>query len=88
MRPGVGGAVFHKRADRQRNRERRSLGGAAALEVGARDRAADAIEIGRDLAPDVAAIEIIEPDMSELLERCGERRRVQPRGPAGAVCRR
>ena len=48
------------------------------LEVGARHRAADAFEIGGDLAPDVAAIEIVEPGMGELFERRGERALLQP----------
>ena len=42
------------------------------LQIGARHRAADALEIGGDLAPDVAAIEIVEPGMGEMLERGGE----------------
>ena len=42
------------------------------LQVGARHRAADAFQIGGDLAPDIAAIEIAEPGVAELLERRGE----------------
>ena len=47
--------------------------GVIALEIGARQRAADAFEIGRHLAPDIAAIEIVEPGMGELFERRGQR---------------
>ena len=43
------------------------------LQVGARHRTADAFQIGGDLAADIAAIEIVEPGMGEMLERVGER---------------
>ena len=47
--------------------------GLVAVQILARDRAADAFEIGGDLAPDIAAVEIVEAGMGELLERRGER---------------
>src|SRR6185503_12386348 len=43
------------------------------FQVGARHRAADALEIGGDLAPDIAAVEIVEPGAGEMLERGGKR---------------
>ena len=58
----------------ERHRERLGEGGAAALQVGARERAADAIEIAGNLAPDIAAIEVVEPGMGEMLERRRKRR--------------
>ena len=60
-------------ADVELHRQRLGQGGAAALEVGAGHRAAEALEIGGDLAPDIAAVEIVEPGMGELVERGGER---------------
>ena len=42
------------------------------LQIGARHRAADALQIGGDLAADIAAIEIVEPGGAELFERGGE----------------
>ena len=36
-------------------------------------RTADAFEIGGDLAPDIAAIKIVEPGMRQMRERGGER---------------
>ena len=42
------------------------------LQIGARHRAADAREIGGDLAADVAAIEIVEAGLDEMLKRGGE----------------
>ncbi len=56
--------------DRQRLGER----GAAAGEVGTGDRAADAREVAGDLASDVAAVEIVEPGMGEMIQRRGQRR--------------
>ena len=44
------------------------------LEIGARHRAADALQIGGDLAADVAAIEIVEPGLGEVVEGRGEGR--------------
>ena len=46
--------------------------GTAANKVLAGDRTADALEIGGDLAPDVAAVEIIEAGIGEMIERRGE----------------
>ena len=46
----------------------------AVFEVDARHRAVDAFEVGGDLAPDVAAIEVIEPGTGEMIERGGKRR--------------
>ena len=61
-----------------------TLSGSAILasiffQIGARHRAADALQIGGDLAADIAAIEIVEPGLRELLERRGERRLLQLR---------
>ena len=47
--------------------------GAITLQILARDRAADPFQIGGDLAPDVAAIEIVEPSVRQMIERHGER---------------
>ena len=43
--------------------------GLIAVQILARDRAADAFEIGGDFAPDIAAVEIVEAGMGELFER-------------------
>ena len=67
--------------DRQRLGERR----AAALEIGARHRAADAFEIGGDLAPDIAAIEIVEPGMREMVEGGGKRGLLEGRAGVGRL---
>ena len=48
--------------------------GADRLDVGAGDRTADPREIGGDLAADVAAIEIVEPDIREMIEARRQRR--------------
>ena len=48
--------------------------GAIARQILARQRAADAVEIGGDLAPDIAAIEIVEAGMGEVRQRFGKRR--------------
>ena len=42
------------------------------LQIGARHRAADALQVGGDLAADIAAIEIVEAGLGEMLERGGE----------------
>ena len=55
-------------------RQRLGERGAAAGEVGTRDRAADAREVAGDLASDVAAVEIVEPGMGEMIQRRGQRR--------------
>ena len=46
--------------------------GAIARQILARDRAAQPLEIDRDLTPDIAAIEIVEAGMSQVIERFGE----------------
>jgi hypothetical protein len=58
--------------------ERLGQRGAAAFEVGASDRAADAFEIRGDLAADVAAIEVAEASVGEVVERCRERDLSEP----------
>ena len=65
--------------------ERLAPVGAVGLQVGARHRRADALEIGRDLARDVAAIEIVEPGVGELRERVGEARRLADRPRRGRL---
>jgi len=47
--------------------------GLVAGEIVARHRAADAVEIGGDLAADVAAIKVVEAGMGEVLERRRQR---------------
>ena len=76
-------------------RDRQRLGEArpAAFEIAARDRAADAIEIGGDLARDIAAVVVIEPGLGEMIERRRERRLPQRRAGIGRAtidqeCRR
>ena len=49
------------------------------FQIGARHRAADALEIGGNLAADIAAIEIVEPGMGEMLERRGKCGLFEPR---------
>ena len=49
---------------------------------------ADALQIGGDLAPDVAAIEIVEPGVRELRERVGEARHAARSRPLRPACRR
>ena len=61
-----------ERAGLRRDAERLSDGRAIFFQIGARHRAADALEIGGNLAPDIAAIEIVKPGMGELLERRGK----------------
>src|SRR5262249_35420938 len=58
------------------NRHREWLGKAraTALQVGARQQTADAIEIASNLASDVPAIEVVESGVGELLEGRRERR--------------
>ena len=46
----------------------------AGRKIGARHRATGAIEIGGDLAPDIAAIEIVETGMRKMIERRSKRR--------------
>ena len=49
------------------------------FQIGARHRTADALQIGGDLAADVAAIEVVEPGLREMLERVGEFALLEPR---------
>ena len=42
------------------------------FQIRAGDRRADALQIGSDLAADIAAIEIAEPGFGEMLQRGGE----------------
>ena len=60
----------------RRQPQRQRLDGARAegLQVAARDGAADPLQVGGDLAADIAAIEIVEPGSREMGERVGERR--------------
>ena len=61
------------------HRERLDHAGPERLEVAARDRAADRLEVGGDLAPDVAAVEVLEPGAGEMRERVAERRQLADR---------
>ncbi len=74
-----------ERARRQRQRERLAQLGAIVLEVAPRDRAADALEVGGDLAADVAAIEVVEPGVGEVVERVGERALAEHRAFGGRL---
>ena len=56
----------------QPHAERLGDGGPVVFEIGARDRAADPVEIGGDLAADIAAIEVVETGIGELIEGGGE----------------
>ena len=67
------------------HRERLDHAGPERLEVAARDRAADRLEVGGDLAPDVAAVEILEPGAGEMRERVGERRQLADRAGRGGL---
>ena len=62
-----------ERARLERHAQRLGHGCAILREVGPRHRAVDALEIGRDLAPDIAAIEIVETRTGEMIEGGGER---------------
>ena len=57
-----------------RDAKRRVDPGAVVFEIGARHRAADALKVGGQLASDIAAVEVVEPDMAEMIERGGEGR--------------
>ena len=61
-----------ERAGADRDAERLGDARVVFLEIGARHRAADALQIGGDLAADIAAIEIVEPGIGEMFERGGE----------------
>ena len=69
------------RAARQLDVQRFRESGAITRKILARDRAADAFEVGGDLAPDIAAIEIVEAGMGKMRKRLGERLLLQ--GGAG-----
>src|SRR5262249_56383265 len=80
-------------AGAEREREQLDERGAAAFEIGARHWAADTVEIAGDLATDVAAVEIVEPGMGEMVERRGERCLLERRARIGRLaieqeCRR
>ena len=49
------------------------------FQICTRHRAADPIEIGSNLAADIAAIKIVKPGMRELLERRGKFSLFEPR---------
>ena len=68
-----------KRAGLDAHAERLRDDGFEFFQIGARHRAADALQIGGDLAADVAAIEIVEPGLAEMLERVGECALLEPR---------
>ena len=72
-----------ERARLRRDAERLIDNRAIAFHVSACDWAPDAIEIGRDLAPDVAAVKIVKPGMGKLLKRRGKRCLLQPRAGLG-----
>src|SRR5262249_35950084 len=55
------------------------------FEIGARHRAANAVEIASDLAADIAAVEIVEPGVGEMLERRGERCLLERRAYLGRL---
>ncbi len=63
--------------------QRRAGGGAIGLEIGAGDRAAGALEVGGDLAADIAAVIIVEPGAGELFQRVGEALTAQHRAGGG-----
>ena len=54
--------------------QRLALDSAKGFEIGARHRAPDRGEIGSDLAPDITAVEILEPGIGKLRQHAGERR--------------
>src|SRR5690606_25019931 len=66
-----------ERAAPELERKRLAPQGAICLQVAPHDRAADPLEIGGDLPPDIPAIEVVEPDARELLERLGKLARRQ-----------
>ena len=55
-----------------RDAERLGNPGLEFLQIGARHRAADTFEVGGDLAANIAAVEIVEPGLRELVEGGGE----------------
>ena len=62
-----------ERAGADLDRERLGDIGLEFFEIGARHRAADLFQIGADLAPDIAAIEILKPGFRQMIERRRER---------------
>jgi hypothetical protein len=56
------------------NGERFGQRGTTPLKVAARERAPHPIELRRDLTADIAAIEVVEPGMGEVIEHCRQRR--------------
>ncbi len=70
-----------ERAGADRRLQRLAQHGAIAFDVAARNRTADALQVGRDLAPDVATVEIVEAGAGEVIER--RRQRALPQGRAG-----
>ena len=71
----------------------RTLSGSATtgfvlLKIGARHRAADALQVGGDLAADIAAVEIVEPGLAEMVERVGEGALLELARRPPAACRR
>ena len=61
------------RARGQLDLERFGDGGVIACQIVVRERAADARQIGRDLTPDIAPVEIIEAGAGKVSEGVGER---------------
>ena len=82
-RPCVGGGDVIERARLRHDAERLIHDRAIAFHVSARDRTADAIKIGGDLAPNVAPVKIVEPGTGKLLKRRGKRCLLQPRADLG-----
>ncbi len=68
--PCVGGGVLKSVPTPIRTDSGSATYGAIVFKIGARHRAADAFQIGGDLAADIAAIEIVEPGMAQMIERC------------------
>ncbi len=67
-----------ERAGCDRDAERLGDPGLEFFQIGARHRAADAFQIGGDLAADIAAVEILKPGLCELVERGGEGGLLEP----------
>ena len=61
-----------ERAGLDRDAERLGNLGSKFFQIGARHRAADTFEIGGDLAANIAAVEIVEPGLCEMVEGRGE----------------
>ena len=71
-RPCVGGGVLKIVASASRSDSGLTSRASCLREVGTGHRAADLLEVGGDRRADVAAVEIVEAGMGELLERVGE----------------